>query len=55
MKKALHICFISPKSYQVFDQNIKATFGGAEVQMAMLAKEFAKDQDIKVSMMVADY
>ena len=55
MKKSLHICFISPKSYQVFDKNIKATFGGAEVQIAMLAKEFAKKSNIKVSMMVADY
>lgn len=51
----MHICFISPKSYQVFDKTIKATFGGAEVQMAMLAEEFAKDTNNKVSMMVADY
>lgn len=49
------ICFISLKSYQLFNPNIKSTFWGAEVQMSFLAKEFAKNKNLDVSCIVGDY
>ncbi len=51
----MKICFISLKSYQVFNTSLQAVFGWAEVQMSMFAKEFAKHKDLDVSMIVADY
>ena len=53
--KTIKICFISPKAYQVFNPKIKTTFGGAEVQMSLLSKEFAKNKKIDVNFIVADY
>ncbi len=52
MKK---ICFISLKSYQLFNPKIESVFGWAEVQMALLAKELAKHKNLDISMIVADY
>jgi len=55
MLKNKKICFISPKAYQLFNPKVKSTFGGAEVQLSLLAKEFAKDKKLDVHFMVADY
>jgi glycosyltransferase involved in cell wall biosynthesis len=55
MKRKLHICFVSPKAYQLFNPKVKSTFGGAEVQLSLLAKELSNYKDIKVDFMVADY
>ena len=52
MKK---ICFIGLKAYQLFNPKIKSTFGGAEVQLSLLAKEFAKNKNLNIHFMVADY
>lgn len=51
----MDICFISPKSYPLFNSSVKKTFGGAEVQISLLAKELAKNKDLFVHVMVADY
>jgi glycosyltransferase involved in cell wall biosynthesis len=51
----MKICFIAPKAYQLFNPKIKSTFGGAEVQLSLLAKELAKDQKLDINFMVADY
>lgn len=54
-KKPVRVCFIAPKAYPLFDPAVKAVFGGAEVDLYMLATELAKDGDFKVSFITADY
>ncbi len=51
----MKICFISPKSYPLFNPDVKATFGGAEIQMSTLAKTCAQDKSFDVHVMVADF
>lgn len=51
----MKICFISLKAYPIFNPSIKATFGGAEVQLSILGKELSKKKQLKVNFMVADY
>jgi len=52
MKK---ICFIAPKSYPLFNPKVKKTFGGSEVQLYLLAKEFARNKDLDIHFIVANY
>jgi len=51
----MKICFISPASYPVLNPNIKSVFGGAEVQMAYLAKSLSQDKNNEIHLMVSDY
>ncbi len=51
----LSICFIGPKAYGLFDPSVKTGFGGAEVDLYMLATELAKDSTISISFITADY
>ena len=51
----MKICFMAPKSYQLFNTKVKSTFGGAEVQLSLLAKEYARKDLLDVHFMVADY
>ena len=49
------ICFISPKAYNIFNNNVGGVFGGAEVDLYYLATELAKDPEYDISFIVADY
>ncbi len=51
----MRICFISPKAYPLFNNNVKSTFGGSEVQLNLLAKNFARHKDLNIHFIVADY
>jgi glycosyltransferase involved in cell wall biosynthesis len=53
--KKIGVCFVSPKAYPLFNADIQAVFGGAEVDIYMLATELAKDTDFEVTCIVADY
>ena len=53
--RKIRVCFISPKAYPLFNPDIEAVFGGAEVDLYMVATELAKDKDFDVSFIVADY
>jgi len=53
--KKIKVCFVSLKAYQLFNQKIKSTFGGAEVQMRFLSRELAKDKRYQVNLIVGDY
>ncbi len=55
MKRKLHLCFVSPKAYPLFNKNCNEIFGGAEVQMYLLAREFVKNKSPDVNIIVADY
>jgi glycosyltransferase involved in cell wall biosynthesis len=54
-EKPISICFVSPKAYGLFEPTVKTNFGGAEVDMYMLATELAKDPAFAVTFLVADY
>ena len=51
----MKICFIAPKAYPIFNKKIKSIFGGAEVQLYLLSKEFSNYPHVNVSFIVADY
>lgn len=51
----IRVCFIAPKAYPLFNPDIKAIFGGAEVDLYFLATELAKDENFAVSFVTADY
>jgi hypothetical protein len=41
-KKAVRVCFVSPKAYPLFDDTAKGVFGGADVDLYMLDTKLAK-------------
>ena len=51
----MKICFISPKSYPLFNQQIKSAFGGAETQIYLLTKELAKNTNFDIHVIAGDY
>ena len=53
--KPVKICFISLNSYPLFIKNSMDYFGGAEVQMSLIAQELAKDKRFGVSLITGDY
>ncbi len=55
IQSPIRVCFISPKAYPLFNPNVEAVFGGAEVDLYYLATELAKDDSFTVSFITADY
>lgn len=55
MSDPVSICFVSPKAYGLFDPAAASNYGGAEVDLYMLAVELAKDPGFRVSFVTADY
>ena len=55
IEKNIKICFIAPKAYQLFNQNITSIFGGSETQLFLLAREIATYENVKTIFIVADY
>ena len=53
--KLIRVCFIAPKAYPLFNPDVKKVFGGAEVDLYLLATELAKDENFAVSFITADY
>jgi glycosyltransferase involved in cell wall biosynthesis len=51
----MRIRFLSPKSYTVAHPELPPDFGGAEVQMYLLAREMSKNSQDTVELWVADY
>ncbi|MBU1862825.1 MAG: glycosyltransferase [Candidatus Omnitrophica bacterium] len=51
----MKVCFISPYAYPLFNEKCTITFGGAEVQTYLLAKELSKDHAFSVHMVTADF
>jgi len=52
---AIRVCFIAPKAYPLFNPGVEGVFGGAEVDLYLLATELAKDENYDVSFITADY
>jgi glycosyltransferase involved in cell wall biosynthesis len=53
--KTIKICFVAPKAYPLFNHEVKAVFGGAEMDLYLIATELAKDRNFAVSFITADY
>ncbi len=53
--RQIRICFISLRAYPLFNSQVHANFGGAEVDLYHIATELAKDPDYDVHMVVGDY
>lgn len=51
----IKICFVSPKTYPLFNQAAPSVFGGAEVDFYFLATELAQDPSFDVSCVVGDF
>lgn len=51
----IRVCFIVLRAYPLFNPDIKAVFGGAEVDLYLLATELAKDSRFDVRFVVGDY
>ncbi|MCA9375544.1 MAG: glycosyltransferase family 4 protein [Candidatus Doudnabacteria bacterium] len=51
----MKICFIAPKAYPVFVPETDATFGGAEMQLSLFAKELASRDGLETFVFVGDY
>jgi len=51
----IHVCFVAPKAYPLFNPEYNGIFGGAEVDLYLLSRELAKDIQFKVSFVIADY
>jgi glycosyltransferase involved in cell wall biosynthesis len=52
---SIRVCFIAPKAYPLFNPDVEKVFGGAEVDLYLLATELAKDDNFVVSFVTADY
>lgn len=55
MRQKIKVCLISLNSYPLFVKNSTGYFGGAEVQMSLIAKTLAKDGQFEVNLLVGDY
>ena len=53
--KLISVCFTIYKAYPIFNPDVKAVFGGGEVDLYLLATELAKDKRFKVSFVLGDY
>lgn len=51
----IRVCFIAMKAYPIFNPAIEKVFGGAEVDLYLLATELAKDERFDVRFVVGDY
>jgi len=53
MDNKIKICFVSSTAYPLFNPNYKSSFGGAEMQIYLISKELAKDNNFDVNIIVA--
>lgn len=51
----IRVCFVSPKAYPIFNPDVESVFGGAEVDLYLIAAELAKDDRFDVRFVVGDY
>src|SRR5581483_11791576 len=53
--KPIKVCFVSLYAYHFFDPKVKIKFGGAELQLYLLATKLAADSRFEVSFIVGDF
>lgn len=55
MSDKISVCLVSANSYPLFNEDCDALFGGAELQIFLLAKYLAQDKKYLVSVIVGDF
>jgi glycosyltransferase involved in cell wall biosynthesis len=55
VSRPVRVCFVSPRSYALFNQGVRQTFGGAEVQLYLLAITLARDPGFEVHFVTGDH
>ncbi|MFX1503917.1 MAG: glycosyltransferase, partial [Promethearchaeota archaeon] len=55
MQKKLKVCIVSPRIYSLFSNICKVPYGGAEVQLYLLTKEFLKKKFIELTIITGNY
>lgn len=55
MSDKISVCLVSANSYPLFNEDCNASFGGAELQVFLLAKHLAQDENYFVSVIVGDF
>lgn len=53
--REIRVCFVCFRAYPLFNPAVQAAFGGAEVDLYLLATELARDPDFDVRFIVGDY
>jgi glycosyltransferase involved in cell wall biosynthesis len=53
--KKIKICFIARSAYPLFNKECKATFGGSEVDLYLIATNLAKDPMYEVDFVLGDF
>jgi glycosyltransferase involved in cell wall biosynthesis len=54
-QQPVRVCFVSLSAYPLFNPEVRAVFGGAEVDLYLLATELAADCRFSVRFVVGDY
>jgi glycosyltransferase involved in cell wall biosynthesis len=55
MSPPVRVCFVSPCSYPLFNPDVREPFGGAEVQLYLLATALAGDPAFEVHVVTGDH
>lgn len=53
--KKIHVCFVIPMAYSLYNTRTNYNFGGAEVRSSLFIKALAKRDDFKVSVVVNNH
>lgn len=55
MSTRINVCLVSANSYPLFNDDCNVPFGGAELQISLLAKYLAQDEKYFVTVIVGDF
>ena len=55
MENKVKICIVGPYIYSLFNTKCQVPFGGAEVQLYLLSKEFVKYKNVLVNIITGDF
>jgi glycosyltransferase involved in cell wall biosynthesis len=53
--RIINICLVAPYIYSLFNKKCSVPFGGAEVQLYLLSKEFSRNKKINVNIITGNY
>jgi len=54
-ERKINICLVAPYIYSLFNKKCSVPFGGAEVQLYLLSKEFSRNNKINVNIITGNY
>lgn len=55
MMEKIKLCIVSSRIYSLFNEQCQVPFGGAEVQLSLLSKEFIKNKSIQLRIITGNY